>query len=123
MKDQDKTKGQLIDELVKLRKRNAELEGLEIKYKQTEKTLTNERLKLKQCFEKLPILVYNIGLDGKILNCNNLVVKKLGYKSKKELIGKPLITTIYAPSSREKVKTTTSGVFVFDGYLMRQQRV
>ncbi len=87
MKDQDKTKKQLLDELKKIK----------TKYK-------NERFKLNEYFENLTILAYKISLDGKILDCNNLVVKKLGYNNKEELIGKPLVTTIYTPSSREKAE-------------------
>ena len=50
MKDQDKTKKQLLDELKKIK----------TKYK-------NERFKLNEYFENLPILAYKISLDGKMV--------------------------------------------------------
>jgi len=46
MKDEDKTKGELTNELVKMRKRVAELEASETGHKRTEE-------ELKQSFEKL----------------------------------------------------------------------
>lgn len=55
-------------------------------------------------FENLPLFAYRISPDGCIVDCNMLAVKSLGYKSKKDLVGKPLITTIYAPSSRDKAR-------------------
>ena len=60
--------------------------------------------KLLLGLESLPILAYSISLDGKIIDCNRLVLKTLGYRNKRELVGKPLLTTIYAPSSQNKAK-------------------
>ena len=72
--------------------------------KRVEETLEEKRFKLKEYFENLPLLAYNITLDGKINDINNVVLKRLGYDSKDELIGKSLISTAYAPSSQEKAK-------------------
>ncbi len=55
--------------------------------------------------DNIPVLQYCISPDGIILGCNKLVLKTLGYKNKNELIGKSLLTTIYAPSSFKKAKT------------------
>jgi len=58
----------------------------------------------QEYFENLPLFAYKVGLDGRIVDCNRLAVKSLGYKSRKDLIGKPLVTSIYAPSSRDKAR-------------------
>jgi len=58
----------------------------------------------KTIIDNIPILQYNISPDGIILDCNKLVLKTLGYKNKKDLIGKPLLSTVYALSSIEKAK-------------------
>ena len=58
----------------------------------------------KTIIDNIPILQYNISPDGIILDCNRLVLKTLGYKNKKELIGKPLLSTVYALSSIEKAE-------------------
>jgi len=69
-----------------------------------EEKLDEERFKLKEYFENLPLLAYNIDFNGTIVDCNRMAVKTLGYKSKDNLVGKPLITTVYAPSSRKKAR-------------------
>jgi PAS domain S-box-containing protein len=66
--------------------------------------LEAERLRLPQFFEYLPLPAYNIDLDGRILDTNKSAVEMLGYDSKDELVGKPLITTVYAQGSRRKAK-------------------
>lgn len=63
-----------------------------------------EKLRLKEYFEKLPVAAYNISLDGTIKDCNQNALTFLGYKSEKDLLEKPLISTIYAPSSQKKAK-------------------
>lgn len=60
---------------------------------------------LENVIDNIPVLQYCISPDGIILDCNKLVPETLGYKNKNELIGKPLLTTIYAPSSFKKAKT------------------
>ncbi|GAB4306626.1 MAG: hypothetical protein Kow0019_01670 [Methanobacteriaceae archaeon] len=72
--------------------------------KRIEEELEEERYKLREYFENLPLLAYNIDLDGKILDCNKMVLKTLGYENKHELIGKPLLKSIYFPSSLKKAK-------------------
>ena len=62
MKDEDKTKGQIINEFVELRQRIAELEKSEISFNRAEDVLETERLILNQYFENLPILAYKTGL-------------------------------------------------------------
>ncbi|MFC2045410.1 PAS domain S-box protein [Chloroflexota bacterium] len=69
---------------------------------QSEEALYQERFKLAEYFENLPLLAYNIGLDDTIQDCNQRALKVLGYENKGELLGKPLITTLYAPDSRRK---------------------
>ncbi|MFC2159418.1 histidine kinase [Actinomycetota bacterium] len=72
--------------------------------KSSEKKL-KELIRLqKTILDNIPVLQYNVDPDGSIIDCNKLVLVTLGYKSKKELIGKSLTSTIYAPSSIEKSK-------------------
>jgi PAS domain S-box-containing protein len=63
-----------------------------------------DQFRLVEQFENLPILAYHSSPTGKILDCNKMAVKTLGYRGKRELIGKPLLTTVYAQSSREKAR-------------------
>lgn len=72
--------------------------------KRAEEALEAEKVKLKEYFENLPMLAYNVTFEGKIEDCNNVVVRTLGYDSKDDLIGKPFISTLYTPDSQEKAK-------------------
>ncbi len=54
-------------------------------------------------FKNSPDLCYEISPDGKIKDCNQRVLDVLGY-TKKELIGKPLISKVYASDSQKKAQ-------------------
>lgn len=84
----------LQDELKRLRRRLAQAESL----------VEQERSRLKQYFEQIPLPAYNISLDGTILDLNRSALEFLEYENKQDLIGKPLLTTVYAPDSRSKAK-------------------
>lgn len=74
------------------------------KLKEAEDEIKNLNEIQKTLIENIPVLEYNVGTDEKILDCNKLTLETLGYSDKKQLIGKPLITTIYPQSSQEKAK-------------------
>ena len=71
---------------------------------QAESLVEQERSRLKQYFEQIPLPAYNISLDGTILDLNRSALEFLEYENKQDLIGKPLLTTVYAPDSRSKAK-------------------
>ncbi len=90
MKDEKKTKAQLLDELMALRGR-----------------VVQEHADGGDCafdavIDSLPLMVYKVGLDGKIMQCNRSLAENLEFKSSAELIGKPVVETIFAPASRER---------------------
>jgi two-component system cell cycle sensor histidine kinase/response regulator CckA len=72
--------------------------------RRAEEVLWAERLKFERYFENIPLMAYNISFDGRIADCNTVVVKTLGYDNKAELQGEPAISTLYAPESQEKAK-------------------
>ena len=73
--------------------------------KNAEEIASRERSRLKEYFECLPVPAYNISFDGTIEDLNRAAVKTLGYDSREELIGKPLVETVYAPESRGKARS------------------
>jgi PAS domain S-box-containing protein len=70
--------------------------------KRANEMLLAERLKLERYFEHIPLMAYNFSFDGRIADCNSEAVKALGYDSKEALVGKPAISTLYTPESRER---------------------
>ena len=68
-----------------------------------EEALKESEYRFRTFFEDAPMYCFMVSPEGKILDLNKLALETLGYK-KDEVIGQPLITTIYAPGSREKAK-------------------
>jgi PAS domain S-box-containing protein len=73
----------------------------------TNRSRANEALReseqrFRQFFELEPNYCYLISLDGKILDVNPSALRALDYRSKSEIVGKPLLTTVYAPACRDK---------------------
>jgi PAS domain S-box-containing protein len=64
--------------------------------------LKGERFTLKEYIDNLPLLAYGISAEGKIISCNNMVLKTLGYDNRDELIGKSACM-LYGPESQDEV--------------------
>ena len=96
MKDEDKTKEQLIDELVKLRQRISELET---ESKRAENALWESERRYRALFQSLPIGIGLATLDGEILSCNNAMIQITGF-SVEELKKVNLRDTYQNPKER-----------------------
>jgi PAS domain S-box-containing protein len=93
MKDQDKSKKQLMDESVKLRQQNAELEKTEIKNKQAEEALKENKERYEAVFGHSLCCVSVHDFEGRFLDANKAVLNLLGY-TKKELLSLSLFSLI-----------------------------
>ena len=87
MKNENKTKEQLIQELVKMRKKIADLEEIIIEGKQVKTELKESEKKYKDLVEETPIGIANISITGKIIYINKRLEKISGY-SREEVAGK-----------------------------------
>ncbi|MDY6974398.1 MAG: PAS domain S-box protein, partial [Thermodesulfobacteriota bacterium] len=105
MKDEDKTREQLIDELVDMRARIAELEKLV-----TEPNLMDE---FSVALLSTSLIGIYIVQDGKFQLVNPQLERLTGY-SKDELLGMDSIRIVH-PEDRDKVKTTSMNVFKRQG--------
>ena len=114
MKDEDRTKGELITELEQLRQRVAQLEHSEAERKRVEKALEVERRqriekvleqseqRLRSIVESVPDIIYELDSNRKIIFINKAVEGLLGY-SQKELVGKDILQLVH-PDDREKAR-------------------
>ena len=93
MKDQSKSKGQLVDELVKLHRQNAELEKTGIKHKEAEEALKKSKERYEAFFDHSLCCVCMYDFEGRFLDVNNGALKLLGY-TKKELLSLSLFSLI-----------------------------
>jgi diguanylate cyclase (GGDEF)-like protein/PAS domain S-box-containing protein len=96
----DKTKNQLLHELVELRQRISKLEALETEHKRVERLLKENEQRYKSLFEYNPDAVYSFDLDGNFLSANPACYKLSGYKVK-ELM-KMAFMSLIAPEDLEK---------------------
>ncbi|MCW4030936.1 MAG: PAS domain S-box protein [Candidatus Bathyarchaeota archaeon] len=71
--------------------------------KKAEDSLKNSEAKYRAYLENSPEYSYMISPDGKIVEVSKSALEVLGY-SKEELLDKPLLSTVYAPSSQEKAR-------------------
>jgi PAS domain-containing protein len=79
MKDKEKTKEQLQNELTELRQQITELQKSEIKHLQIEKALKKSQLSLASIFENIPQAVVYLNENGNIKNMNPRFTELFGY--------------------------------------------
>lgn len=116
MKDKEKTKEQLIDELAKLRQKITELQKSEIKHQQIEETLGKDEEKYRILVELAADGVLIETVEGRILGCNTAVAKIYGY-SKEEMMNLTLADLVpkqFAKTLPKVItdKETTHGIFL-----------
>ncbi|MCK4794132.1 MAG: PAS domain S-box protein, partial [Desulfobacteraceae bacterium] len=87
MRDQDKTKAQLIDELAQMRHQVDELEVLQTERKRTEEMLRENENKFRLLYERVPIPYQSLDEEGRMVEVNQAWLDKLGYSSE-EVIGR-----------------------------------
>ena len=91
------------EEIQLLKDRIKELEKKESRHKEIEETILESEKKFRAFFENAPVYCYRISNDGKIIDINKNALEVLGYE-KEEILNKPLLKTIYSPSSIDKAK-------------------
>jgi len=97
MKDESKTKEQLIDELVEMRRRIAELEALETEHRETEKALRESEEGCWDLLENANDLIQSVAPDSRFLYVNHTWREALGY-SREEVAGLSLFDIIHPDS-------------------------
>lgn len=103
MKDQDKTKGQLIDELVELRQRITELETSESRLKRAEEALRQSEEELRAIFDGARDGIIVLDKAGKVVRINKYVQEIGGY-TEGEFVGKRIdVLEMVPPQSMAKI--------------------
>src|SRR4030042_4943989 len=80
MKDEKKTKEQLLNESVELRQRIAELEKSEKQRNQAEEVLRENKERYKALFDRSIYCVYVHDFEGRFIDANDAALNLLGYK-------------------------------------------
>jgi len=87
MKDEDKTKEQLIKELVEIHQRIAKLETVESELMMVEKELKKSEERYRRLVEQTTDAIMSLDLDTNIVSWNKGAEEMFGYRSE-EIIGK-----------------------------------
>ncbi|MCX5815943.1 MAG: PAS domain-containing protein [Proteobacteria bacterium] len=94
MKDESKTKRQLIDEARELRRKNAELEKSEIEHKRLAGLVIRAKKEWEYTFDSIPDLIALIDRQHRIIRINKAMANRLGL-SPKEVIGKTCYESVH----------------------------
>jgi len=103
MKDEDKTKEQLISELVELRRRITEPKTSEIEHKRAEETLRESEQRFRELAESLPEIIYEIDESGNLTFLNRVGLEVLGCSQQDFKQGLNVLQLLI-PEDREKAK-------------------
>jgi len=110
MKDQDKTKEQLIQELAELRQRVAELEAADTERKWAEEALRESEERFQQVAEHAQEWIWEVDAHGSYTYSSPIVEEILGYKPE-EVVGKKHFYDLFHPEDREELKKAAFEVF------------
>lgn len=105
MKDEGKTRAQLVDELEEMRQRIAELEQAGAQYQGTLESLEQSGRTYYDLYDNAPdMFVFVEAKTGNIIRCNQTVVQTLGYTIE-EIVGHPIFDR-YHPDCMEEANQT-----------------
>jgi len=99
MKDEDKRKKQLIDELIEMRREVAELKASQAERKRAVEALRRSEERYRTLFEQSKDAVYITTRDGKFVNINTSFLDLFGY-SREELLELDVRKTYANPADR-----------------------
>lgn len=115
MRDIDKTKGQLINELVAMRQRISELETMLGERDTVEEALQESIREFGLYFETITDVIYSIDPEFRIISVSPSVERILGYKPE-ELVGRRFQdSNVLAPEYLEKAVSDTLRVLAGEG--------
>ena len=94
MEGREKTRDQLINELEEMRRRVEQLEGARAEIEEARKSLSQSEKRYQSLFEDSLDGIFDVAIDGTILDANNAYLKLCGYT--REELSKTNIVNLYA---------------------------
>jgi PAS domain S-box-containing protein len=104
MRDQRKTRKQLISELAHLRRQVAELEAIEAECKLAEEALRQSEEMYRLLVQTSPDAITTTDLEGRITYASHRTLELHGFETQQELLGRSAFSFI-APEHRERART------------------
>ncbi len=104
MRDNRRTKKELLEEVARLRRRVVELEAGEAEHARLVEALRESEDRFKQLFELAPDAYYLHDLEGRFVDGNKAAEKLIGYR-REELIGRSFYALdLFSPEQQEIVR-------------------
>ncbi len=100
----DHRTGRFTSGLITNFERMADNLAIALSRRRAEEALRESEERLREFFEHETSYCYRISPDGIILDLNPSAMLALGYPSKDDLVGKSIITTVYAPASQDRAR-------------------
>ena len=99
MKDDDETKEQLVDELMKLRQCVTNLEALKTNHERTKEALQESEERYSALIQNVPVGLYRNtpGPKGRFIMANPALLRMLGYDSLDEYLQTPVADHYWNP--------------------------
>src|SRR5262245_60685954 len=121
MDDTHKTKVELLEELVELRRQVAELQAREVSYRQTGETLPNGKKNTETLINSSLDMIISVDPERKITEFNAAAEQTFGYR-RAEVLGQ-LVDLLYAdPAQGWRVHTETLQQGRFTGEVMNRRK-
>jgi PAS domain S-box-containing protein len=110
MRDENRTREQLMDELVELRRQIAELEASETELKRMEGALQESEERFQQVAENAQEWIWEVDANGLYTYASPVVERILGYKPE-EVVGRKHFYDLFYAGDREETKKAAFEVF------------
>jgi PAS domain S-box-containing protein len=110
LKDKDKSKEQLINELLEIRQRIVELEASAIRQKEVGEALQESEQRFKQIAESSGEFIWEVDVNGLYTYANPVVEEILGYKPE-EIIDKKHFYDFFDPDIKDALRKAAFEVF------------
>ena len=125
MHDERKTREQLLEELVELRRRNADLDRSAAALQKAERALRESETRYRHIFENAVEGIFQATVDGRYLSVNPAFARMCGFASPEEMIGEitDIARQLYVDASdRSRIKRLYQDPGVVRGFETRFRR-
>lgn len=124
MRDDKKTKAELIKELERLRRLILELDGVEAARKRAVKALKESEESHRTLQDNVPVGVFrtSAGGDGRLLSANAALAKMLGFETVEEISGRSVADFYLRVEDRERLVERITSAGTVSGYEVEFKR-